>query len=111
MPQIILKERAAHLGRYTFFTIDVDQYKNTSLSQLYQPPRTAFSQNTYHWLLSHYEYCEVFKNSFFKEHLKKQSLADIPQNRYSEKFCKLHRKALVLESLFKKLAGCRLATS
>ena len=33
MPQIILKERTAHLGSYTFFTRDVDQYKNTSLSQ------------------------------------------------------------------------------
>ena len=27
MPQIILKERAAHLPSYTFFTRDVDQYK------------------------------------------------------------------------------------
>ena len=56
MPQIILKERAAQLGSYTFLKRDVDQYKNTSFSQLYQPPRTAFSQNTYHWLLSSCEY-------------------------------------------------------
>ena len=48
MPQIILKERTAHLAGYTFFTKDVDQYKNTSLSQLYQLPKTNFSQNTYH---------------------------------------------------------------
>ena len=48
MPQIILKERTAHLASYTFFTRDVDQYKNTLLSQLHQPPRTPFSQNTYH---------------------------------------------------------------
>ena len=48
IPQIILKERTAHLASYTFFTRDVDQYKNTSHSQLYQPPRTAFSENTYH---------------------------------------------------------------
>ena len=46
MPQIILKERTAHLVSYAFFTRDIDQYKNTSLSQLYQPPRTPFSQNT-----------------------------------------------------------------
>ena len=65
MPQIILKERAAQLGSYTFLKRDVDQYKNTSFSQLYQPPRTAFSQNTYHWLLSQCEFCKVFKNSFF----------------------------------------------
>ena len=32
MPQIILNERTAHLASYTFFTRDVDQYKNTSLS-------------------------------------------------------------------------------
>ena len=48
MPQIIIiKERTAHFASYTFFTRDVDQYKNASLSQLYQPPRTPFSQNTY----------------------------------------------------------------
>ena len=49
MPQIILKEKTAHLASYTFFTRDVDQYKNMSLSQLYQPPRTPFPQNTYHY--------------------------------------------------------------
>ena len=42
MPQIILKERTAHLASYTCFTRDADQHKNTSLSQLYQPPRTLF---------------------------------------------------------------------
>ena len=31
MPQIILEKTAAHLASYTFFTRDVDQYKNTSL--------------------------------------------------------------------------------
>ena len=48
MPKIILKERTVHLASYTFLTRDNDQYKNTSLSQLYQPLRTPFSQNTYH---------------------------------------------------------------
>ena len=65
MPQIILKERTANVVSYTFFTRDVDQYQNTSLSQLYQPPRTAFSQITYHWLLLSCEYCKVFKNGLF----------------------------------------------
>ena len=59
MPQIILKERTAHLGSYTFFTKDVDQYQNTSLSQLYQLPRTAFSQNTNRWLLSSYNSSQI----------------------------------------------------
>ena len=74
MPQIILKERTAHLASYTFFTRDVDQYKNTSLSQLYQPPRTPFSQNTYHQLLFSCGYCKVFENNFFIEHHQKRCL-------------------------------------
>ena len=48
MPQIILKERIAHLASYTFFTRDVDQSKSTSLSQLYQALESPFSENTYH---------------------------------------------------------------
>ena len=47
MSQIILNERTTHLASYTFFERDVDQYKTRYTSQLYQPPRTPFSQNTY----------------------------------------------------------------
>ena len=65
MPQIILKEGTANEVSYTFFKRDVGQYKNMSLSQLYQPPRTTFSQGTYCWLLSSYEYWKVFKNALF----------------------------------------------
>ena len=63
--QIIFEKKTTNVGSYTFFTRDVDQYKNRSLSQLYQPPRTVFSQNIYHWLLSSCEYCKVFKNRLF----------------------------------------------
>ena len=66
MSQIILKERTVHLGSQTLFARDVDQYKSTSLSQLYQPPRIAFSQNTNHWLLSSCEYCKVFRTAFLQ---------------------------------------------
>ena len=38
MFQIVLKERTAYLSSYIFFTRDVDQYKNVSLSLLNQPP-------------------------------------------------------------------------
>ena len=48
MPHIIFKDRTANEVSYTFFKRDVDQYSNTSLSQLYQPPRKTFSQGTYH---------------------------------------------------------------
>ena len=76
MPQIIINQRKAHLASYTF-TRDIDQYKNTSISQLYQPPSTPFSQNTYHLLFSSCEYCKVFKSIFFIELLQKQSFADV----------------------------------
>ena len=42
MPQIILKERTAHLASYTFFTRAVDQYKYISLSQLYHHQEYLF---------------------------------------------------------------------
>ena len=45
MFEIVLKETAAHLASYTFFTRDFDQYKNTSLPQLYQPTRTFFIEH------------------------------------------------------------------
>ena len=46
---------------------------------------------------------KFLRTGFFIEHLQKQYFADIPQNRYSLKFCQLHRKALVLESRLKNL--------
>ena len=64
MPQIILKERRAHLGGYRFLLEMLINIKSL-MSQLYQPLRTAFSWNTYHWLLSSCEYCKVFKNGIF----------------------------------------------
>ena len=42
----LVQEKTAVLPSYTFFTRDVDQYKNASLSQFYQPPKTPFSLNT-----------------------------------------------------------------
>ena len=89
MPQIILQERIANVVSYTFFTRDVDQYQNTPLSQLYQPPRTAFSQDTYHLLLSPCEFGKVLRTGFFIEHLQKQSFTDIPHNRVTPLFLKI----------------------
>ena len=45
MPQIILKERTAHLARYNFFTRDVNQYKNKPFSQLYHTKRIFFTEH------------------------------------------------------------------
>ena len=44
-----------------------------SLSQLYQPPRTFFSQDNYHYLLSSCEYCKVF-NDTHRERLMSHSI-------------------------------------
>ena len=38
MTQVILKERAAHLASYIFFTRNIDQCKKTSFSQLRHAP-------------------------------------------------------------------------
>ena len=42
-----------------------------------------------------------------RKKLQKQLLADILQNRLSEKFCKFLRKIFVLQSLFNKVAGLK----
>ena len=76
----------------------------TSLSQLNHPSRTPSSQNIYHQLLLSCECSKVFKESFYVEYVWKELFAYVLQNRCSKQFCKLHRKALLLESLFKKLA-------
>ena len=69
IPQIILKEITAHLVTYIPLQEMLINIKTR------QPPLTPFSQNTYHKLLSYFEYCKVFKNSL--EHLQKQLLADV----------------------------------
>ena len=50
-----------------------------------------------------------FKEQLFIEQFQKQSFPDVLR-RFSEEFLKLHKKVLVLEPLFKKLAGSRTAT-
>ena len=69
MPQIIRKERTAHLVS----TLPLQEMLINIKTR--QPPLIPFSQNTYHELPSSFEYCKVFKNSL--EHLQKQSFADV----------------------------------
>ena len=65
MPQIILKERTVNIASYTFFCQRCFSILKHVTLRPYQPPRTPFSQNTYHWLLLSCEYCKVFKNRRF----------------------------------------------
>ena len=81
------------------------------LSQLYQPPRAAFSQNTYHRLLPSCEYCKVFKNGLFD-----RTPPEPVACRYSSKYVFLKVLQTSQESTcvgisFKNLAGWKLATS
>ena len=95
MPQIILKERTAHLGSHTFLREIWINIKT----------RHFHSSVNHHQQLFHRTLITGFfrpvniLQSFLIEPLQKESFVDIRQNG------KLHRKALVLESLFKKLVG------
>ena len=108
MPQVILKEQLIQPATLFLQEILIN-IKTRHFHSSINHQEHLFHRTLYHQLLSSYEYCKVFKNSFFIEHLQKQSFADVLQNRCSKQFRKLHRKALVLEFLFKKLAGRRLA--
>ena len=77
-----------------------------SLSQLYQPPRTPFSYNTYHLLLSFCEYCKVLILLNFYRTPPEAVVAHVFKNRCSYKFRKLHRKPTVLGSIFKNSQAC-----
>ena len=63
-------ERLAHLASYAFLTRDVDQYKNMSLAQLYQQPRTPFSQNA---LLLTSSFCPINIAKFLRNYLLKKT--------------------------------------
>ena len=39
--------------------------------------------------------------------MQKQTFADVLQNKSSEKFCNIHKKPFVLESLFYKVTGLK----
>ena len=109
MPQIDLKERTANVVIYTFFYKRCWWIlKHVTFTALSTTENSFFTRHLSR-LLSSCEYCKVFKNGLFIKHLQEQSFADIPQNRVKPLFLKirkLDKKALVLESLFKKT--CRL---
>ena len=78
MPQIIRKERTAHLASYTFLQellINIKtRQSHSSINDL---------ERLFHRTLLSYEYCNVFKNIFLIGHLQMQSFADVLQNRCS----------------------------
>ena len=109
MPKIILKQRIAHLGSYTFLQEMLINIKSlTSLPQLYQPPRTVFSLNTYHWLLSSCEYCKVFKHGFFYRTPPKAVVCRYSSKQVSLKVSQTSQESTCVGVSFEK--NCRLKT-
>ena len=83
MPQIILKERTAHLGSYTFFTRDVDHIKTRLFHSSINHQEQLFHRTLIIGYFRPVNLANFLRTGFFIEHLQKQSFADIPQNRYS----------------------------
>ena len=78
MPQIIRKERTAHLASYTFLQELLINIKTRQSHSSINDQERLF-----HRTLLSYEYCNVFKNIFLIGHLQKQLFADVLQNRCS----------------------------
>ena len=88
MPQIIIEDRTAHLGRYTFLQEILINIKTC----YFQPPLSNSSINHqeqlfHRTLITGYfrpvNIAKFLRTGFFTEHLQNQSFADIPQNRFS----------------------------
>ena len=61
----------------------------------------------FHWFNFFYLSCLVFSCVYSFSQNKKQSFANVLQNRCSWKFRSIHRKTLALESLFNKIADLK----
>ena len=109
MPQIILKERTAHLVCYAFFTRDVDQYKNMSLSQLYQPPKYFFHRTRITSYFHPVNIAKVLRTAFLytsrSSHLRMFFKIGVLKS-----FTNFTGKHLCWSHFLKKLAGSRPAT-
>ena len=83
MCQIILKERTAHLGSYTFLQemlINIKKhYFHTSINH----PEQLFHRTLITGYFHPVNIEKFLRTDFFIEHLQKQLFSDIPQNRYS----------------------------
>ena len=83
MSQIILKERTAHLGSYTFLQEMLINIKtrlfNSSINHQEQHYRRTLTTGYFRSV----NIAKILRTNFFTKQLQKQSFADIPQNRYS----------------------------
>ena len=80
MPQIILKERTAHLGSYTFFTRDWSILKRHFHSSINYQEEQLYRITLITGYFRPVNIAKFLRMGLFIEHLQKQSFADIPQN-------------------------------
>ena len=83
MPQIILKERAAHLGSYTFLQEMLIHVKTRHFHSSINHQEQLFHRTLITGYFCSVNIAKFLRRDFFIEHLQKQLFADIPQNRYS----------------------------
>ena len=111
MPQVILKERTAHLAIYTFLQEMLINIKTHHFHSPINHQEHLFHRTFITSYFSPVNIAKFLRTDFLQSTTRRSRFADVLQNRCSQKFRKLHREALVLESLFlKKLAGSRPAT-
>ena len=83
MPQVILKERAARLGSYTFLQEMLINVKTRHFHSSINHQEQLFHRTLITGYFRPVNIAKFLRTGFFIEHLQKQSFADIPQNRYS----------------------------
>ena len=83
MPQIILKERTAHLGSYTFLQEMLINIKKRHFHCFINYEERLFHRTLITGYFRPVNMAKFLKTDFFIKHLQKQLFADIPQNSYS----------------------------
>ena len=83
MFQIILKERTAHLGNYTFLQEMLINIKTRHFHSSINHQEQLFHRTLITGYFRPVNIAKFLRTGFFIVHLQKQSFANIPRNRYS----------------------------
>ena len=83
MPNIILKERTANVGSYTFLQEILINIKTRHFHSSINHPEQLFHRTLMTGYFRPVNIAKFLRTSCFIEHLRKQSFADMPQNSYS----------------------------
>ena len=110
MPEIILKERTAHLASYTFAQEMLINIKTLRLNSSINHEEHLFHRTLITSYFRPVNIAKFLRIAFLYNTTRSSRLQMFFKIGALKSFCKLQKKALVLESLFKKLADWRLAT-